>query len=201
MLDFTSGADGGGRTHTSLRIPDFESSASANSATSAAKPTARKIPGSGGGCKSGQGVEDRGTLNIEQGNIERRTAPRTRTTTQSGKSWKAQMMNTVGRIIRSLQLCLISCAGLAAARQTGNRIPNYNSNPISNPTNPKQGRCHLHFPLFSGDLGKIGPWEARETHALCVKFTPEPPICDDARRASLPAGPIASVGCARIQDK
>src|SRR6266446_2768479 len=29
------GADGGGRTHTSLRIPDFESSASANSATSA----------------------------------------------------------------------------------------------------------------------------------------------------------------------
>jgi hypothetical protein len=33
-LDF-SGADGGGRTHTSLRIPDFESSASANSATSA----------------------------------------------------------------------------------------------------------------------------------------------------------------------
>ena len=34
------GADGGGRTHTSLRIPDFESSASANSATSA---TRRKI--------------------------------------------------------------------------------------------------------------------------------------------------------------
>ena len=30
-----SGADGGGRTHTSSRIPDFESSASANSATSA----------------------------------------------------------------------------------------------------------------------------------------------------------------------
>ena len=29
------GADGGGRTHTSLRIQDFESSASANSATSA----------------------------------------------------------------------------------------------------------------------------------------------------------------------
>ena len=31
-----SGADGGGRTHTPLRVPDFESSASANSATSAA---------------------------------------------------------------------------------------------------------------------------------------------------------------------
>ena len=30
-----NGADGGGRTHTSLRIQDFESSASANSATSA----------------------------------------------------------------------------------------------------------------------------------------------------------------------
>ena len=29
------GADGGGRTHTSSRIPDFESGASANSATSA----------------------------------------------------------------------------------------------------------------------------------------------------------------------
>src|SRR5450756_2939522 len=29
------GADGGGRTHTPFRIPDFESSASANSATSA----------------------------------------------------------------------------------------------------------------------------------------------------------------------
>ena len=31
------GADGGGRTHTSSRILDFESSASANSATSATK--------------------------------------------------------------------------------------------------------------------------------------------------------------------
>jgi hypothetical protein len=31
----SSGADGGGRTHTSSRIPDFESGASANSATSA----------------------------------------------------------------------------------------------------------------------------------------------------------------------
>jgi hypothetical protein len=30
-----NGADGGGRTHTSSRIPDFESGASANSATSA----------------------------------------------------------------------------------------------------------------------------------------------------------------------
>ena len=29
------GADGGGRTHTLSRVPDFESSASANSATSA----------------------------------------------------------------------------------------------------------------------------------------------------------------------
>src|SRR2546428_9111496 len=29
------GADGGGRTHTPFRVPDFESSASANSATSA----------------------------------------------------------------------------------------------------------------------------------------------------------------------
>ena len=29
------GADGGGRTHTLFRVPDFESSASANSATSA----------------------------------------------------------------------------------------------------------------------------------------------------------------------
>src|SRR5437867_2556743 len=34
-LEKELGADGGGRTHTSLRIPDFESSASANSATSA----------------------------------------------------------------------------------------------------------------------------------------------------------------------
>ena len=32
------GADGGGRTHTLLRVPDFESSASANSATSATVP-------------------------------------------------------------------------------------------------------------------------------------------------------------------
>ena len=31
------GADGGGRTHTLLRVLDFESSASANSATSATK--------------------------------------------------------------------------------------------------------------------------------------------------------------------
>ena len=30
-----SGADGGGRTHTSVKTQDFESSASANSATSA----------------------------------------------------------------------------------------------------------------------------------------------------------------------
>ena len=29
------GADGGGRTHTLSRVPDFESGASANSATSA----------------------------------------------------------------------------------------------------------------------------------------------------------------------
>ena len=34
-----SGADGGGRTHTPFRIPDFESSASANSATSATRQT------------------------------------------------------------------------------------------------------------------------------------------------------------------
>ena len=33
------GADGGGRTHTSSRILDFESSASANSATSATRGT------------------------------------------------------------------------------------------------------------------------------------------------------------------
>ena len=33
------GADGGGRTHTSSRIPDFESGASANSATSATHET------------------------------------------------------------------------------------------------------------------------------------------------------------------
>ena len=32
------GADGGGRTHTSVKILDFESSASANSATSATSP-------------------------------------------------------------------------------------------------------------------------------------------------------------------
>ena len=43
-----NGADGGGRTHTSLRIPDFESSASANSATSATRlrtsvPQYRKV--------------------------------------------------------------------------------------------------------------------------------------------------------------
>ena len=35
LVLFFDGADGGGRTHTSSRIPDFESSASANSATSA----------------------------------------------------------------------------------------------------------------------------------------------------------------------
>lgn len=35
------GADGGGRTHTLLRVPDFESSASANSATSARAPERR----------------------------------------------------------------------------------------------------------------------------------------------------------------
>ena len=35
LILFSSGADGGGRTHTLLRVPDFESSASANSATSA----------------------------------------------------------------------------------------------------------------------------------------------------------------------
>ena len=34
-----NGADGGGRTHTPLRVPDFESSASANSATSALVPS------------------------------------------------------------------------------------------------------------------------------------------------------------------
>lgn len=33
--DLEIGTDGGGRTHTTLRSPDFESSASANSATSA----------------------------------------------------------------------------------------------------------------------------------------------------------------------
>ena len=32
---FQDGADGGGRTHTTFRLLDFESSASANSATSA----------------------------------------------------------------------------------------------------------------------------------------------------------------------
>ena len=35
LLVFIDGADGGGRTHTLSRVPDFESSASANSATSA----------------------------------------------------------------------------------------------------------------------------------------------------------------------
>src|SRR5437867_2176690 len=35
LLGKFDGADGGGRTHTLLRVPDFESSASANSATSA----------------------------------------------------------------------------------------------------------------------------------------------------------------------
>jgi hypothetical protein len=34
-IGIIDGADGGGRTHTTLRLPDFESSASANSATSA----------------------------------------------------------------------------------------------------------------------------------------------------------------------
>src|ERR1043165_3781217 len=34
----TSGTDGGGRTHTSVKTLDFESSASANSATSATAP-------------------------------------------------------------------------------------------------------------------------------------------------------------------
>src|ERR1017187_7393324 len=35
FLGVIDGADGGGRTHTTSRVPDFESSASANSATSA----------------------------------------------------------------------------------------------------------------------------------------------------------------------
>src|ERR1017187_8514622 len=39
------GADGGGRTHTLSRVPDFESGASANSATSA---TVRQYISSGG---------------------------------------------------------------------------------------------------------------------------------------------------------
>jgi hypothetical protein len=37
------GADGGGRTHTLVRVPDFESSASANSATSAAVNSGCKL--------------------------------------------------------------------------------------------------------------------------------------------------------------
>ena len=37
IVDFEVGADGGGRTHTLSRVLDFESSASANSATSATK--------------------------------------------------------------------------------------------------------------------------------------------------------------------
>src|SRR5579864_6092241 len=52
FLGFLGGADGGGRTHTLLRVPDFESSASANSATSAADKRAlrwstRAEPGAG----------------------------------------------------------------------------------------------------------------------------------------------------------
>jgi hypothetical protein len=39
------GADGGGRTHTLVRVPDFESSASANSATSATKSAQYKSSG------------------------------------------------------------------------------------------------------------------------------------------------------------
>src|SRR5882757_3927628 len=38
------GTDGGGRTHTLVRVPDFESSASANSATSATRQSACKLP-------------------------------------------------------------------------------------------------------------------------------------------------------------
>ena len=39
------GADGGGRTNTLVRVPDFESSASANSATSATKAAQYKSSG------------------------------------------------------------------------------------------------------------------------------------------------------------
>ena len=39
------GAGGGGRTHTSSRIPDFESGASANSATPATNKINRLLPG------------------------------------------------------------------------------------------------------------------------------------------------------------
>lgn len=40
------GADGGGRTHTPLRVPDFESSASADSATSASWTAPPALPAS-----------------------------------------------------------------------------------------------------------------------------------------------------------
>src|SRR5437016_12672598 len=41
---YPDGADGGGRTHTLSRVLDFESSASANSATSALPNNPKKIP-------------------------------------------------------------------------------------------------------------------------------------------------------------
>jgi hypothetical protein len=48
LLGVINGADGGGRTHTLSRVPDFESSASANSATSATlitKHLCKFVPG------------------------------------------------------------------------------------------------------------------------------------------------------------
>jgi hypothetical protein len=44
-IGYLVGTDGGGRTHTLLRVLDFESSASANSATSATSITNYKFAG------------------------------------------------------------------------------------------------------------------------------------------------------------
>ena len=76
-------------------------------------------------------------------------------------------MNTVGRSSAAPNFCLISCAGLAAASQTGNRIPNYNSNPISNPTFPKQGRCHAYFLVFLL-ISAVEPAQSRVNLTHCA---------------------------------
>ena len=58
---FLVGADGGGRTHTPLRVPDFESSASANSATSATSQRGEALVEDTGGMRAGASGKTDGT--------------------------------------------------------------------------------------------------------------------------------------------
>src|SRR5262245_6022064 len=71
FLYFSNGADGGGRTHTLLRVPDFESSASANSATSALMTPANYFTRTR--CKSQNGI--RNTLISADARIARSQNP------------------------------------------------------------------------------------------------------------------------------